>query len=394
MNWIDALVLILAVAAVVTGARQGMVTALASLAGVFLGLLLGFWLAPLLVAQFTDPVTKVSFTLALLILMVALGETLGMVAGRAIRDRMHIQSLRQVDSVLGTVVLGLAVLVVAWLVALPLSSAGFPALAAAVKRSAILGAVDELMPEAARQLPAALRKQLYSSGFPEVLSPFSATPLVEVDPPDPALQKSPVVQKLRSSVLKVRGRAAKCGRALEGTGFVVAPGRVMTNAHVVAGTDEVGVEVGRELKSGTVVLYDPDTDIAVLSVPGLDAAPLRFAPAEAASGASAIVLGYPLDGPYQAAEARVRERIDLRGPDIYDSHTVQREVYTVRAVVRSGNSGGPMVDPDGQVLGVVFGAAVDDDDTGFVLTANEVAEDLAVAPARVSRVNTGSCVTS
>jgi len=391
VNWVDALVLVMALAAVVAGARQGMVTALASLAGVFLGLLLGFKIAPLLVEQFASPVTKVAFTLAVLVLMVALGETLGVFVGRAVRDRMHIESVRKVDSALGTVVMGLAVLVVAWLVALPLSSAGFPGLAAAVRGSAVLGTVDRVMPDSARRLPTELRRQLHSTGFPDVLSPFSQTPLVEVDPPDPALQASPVVRRLQPSVLKVRGRASSCGRALEGTGFVVAPDRVLTNAHVVAGTDDVGVETARGLRPGTVVLYDPDTDIAVIAVPGLGAEPLRFAPEDATSGASAIVLGYPLDGPYQAAEARVRERIELRGPDIYDAHTVQRDVYTIRAMVRSGNSGGPLVDPDGRVLGVVFGAAVDDDDTGFVLTADEVADDLAAAPTRSSPVGTGDC---
>lgn len=391
MNWIDALVLVIAFAAVVAGARQGMVTAVASLAGVFIGLLLGFWLAPLLVERLAGPVSKVALTLAVLVFMVGLGETLGVVVGRAIRDRMHIESIRQIDSALGTVVLGLAVLVVAWLVALPLSSAGFPGLAAAVKRSTVLGAVDTVMPDAARQLPAELRRQLHSTGFPDVLAPFSQTPLAEVAPPDPALQNSPVVRTLQPSVLKVRGRASSCGRALEGTGFVVARERIMTNAHVVAGTDDVLVETAGGRRPGTVVLYDPDTDIAVIAVPGLNAAPLRFAPSPAASGASAIVLGYPLDGPYQAAGARVREQIELRGPDIYDSHTVQRDVYTVRALVQSGNSGGPLVDPDGQVLGVVFGAAVDADDTGFVLTADEVADELAAGTARSSRVDTGAC---
>lgn len=393
MNWVDALVIGLALIAVVAGARQGMVTALASLAGVLIGLLVGFKVAPILVDQFSSAVTKVAFTLAILVLLVALGETLGVLVGRAIRDRMHIESIRRVDSALGTVVLGLAVLVVAWLVALPLVSAGFPGLSTSIRASSVLGAVNHVMPDSARQIPAELRKQLHTSGFPDVLSPFSTTPLAEVDPPDPALQASPVVQQLRPSVLKVRGLAPSCGRALEGTGFVVAPERVMTNAHVVAGTDEVGVEADGVLRGGTVVLYDPDTDVAVIAVPGLQAAPLQFSPADAASTDSAIVLGYPLDGPYQASEARIRDRIELRGPDIYDSRTVQRDVYTVRAQVRSGNSGGPLVDPNGLVLGVVFGAAIDSEDTGFVLTADEVADELASAPGLNDRVGTGSCAT-
>ncbi len=393
VNWVDVLVVVLALVAVVAGARQGMVTALASLAGVLVGLLVGFKLAPILVEQFASPVTKVAFTLAILVLLVALGETLGVLIGRAIRDRMHLDSVRKVDSALGTIVLGLAVLVVSWLVALPLVSAGFPGLSATIRGSSVLGAVDKVMPEAARKIPAQLRQQLHAPGFPDVLSPFSSTPLAEVDPPDPALQASPVVQALRSSVLKVRGSARSCNRALEGTGFVIAPERVMTNAHVVAGTDEVVVETARGPRSGSVVLYDPDTDVAVLAVPDLEAPVLRFSETDAVSKDSAIVLGYPLDGPYSAAEARIRDRIDLRGPDIYDSGIVQRDVYTVRALVRSGNSGGPLVDPQGQVLGVVFGAAVDSEDTGFVLTADEVADEVAGAPGLVDDVGTGSCAT-
>lgn len=391
MNWVDLLVIVLALIAAVSGARQGMVTAIASLSGVLLGAIVGVRIAPVLVERFSSATTRVAFTVAILILLVALGETIGVWAGRTVRERMHIEPIRQVDSALGTVVLALAVLVVAWLVAVPLTSASSAGLASAVKHSVILGTVDKVMPETVRQLPADLRRLLRQSGFPDVLGPFAATPQTEVEPPDPALQASPVVQQLRPSVLKVRGRAPSCGRALEGTGFVVAPERVMTNAHVVAGTEEVGVETSRGLVPGRVVLYDPETDVAVLAVPGLRAPPLPFAPNDATTGESAIVLGYPLDGPYQASEARVRERIELRGPNIYEAQTVVRDVYTVRAVVRSGNSGGPMVDPTGQVLGVVFGAAVDDNDTGFVLTADEVADEVANAPGLDARVSTGPC---
>lgn len=391
MNWVDVLVIVLALIAGISGARQGMVTALASLSGVLLGAIVGVQIAPSLVERFPSTTTRVAFTVAILVLLVALGETLGVWAGRAVRQRMHVEPVRRVDSALGTVVLALAVLVVAWLVAVPLTSASSAGVASAVNHSVILGAVDKIMPDPARQLPADLRRLLRQSGFPDVLGPFAETPQAEVAAPDPALQASPVVQQLRPSVLKVRGRAPSCGRALEGTGFVIAPERVMTNAHVVAGTEEVGVETARGLAAGRVVLYDPESDLAVLAIPGLEAPPIQFSPTDAESGASAIVLGYPLDGPYQASEARVRQRIELRGPDIYESQTVVRDVYTVRAVVRSGNSGGPMVDPTGQVLGVVFGAAVDDDDTGFVLTADEVADEVAQAPTLDTEVSTRAC---
>ncbi|MDT7782949.1 MAG: hypothetical protein QOF58_1368, partial [Pseudonocardiales bacterium] len=212
------------------------------------------------------------------------------------------------------------------------------------------------------------------------------------EPPDGQLANSPVAQRLKSSVLKVRGRAPSCSRALEGTGFVIAPERVMTNAHVVAGTNEVTVEVGRGQFDATVVSYDPRTDIAVLAVPDLEATPLQFRSDEVQPGEGGIVLGYPLDGPYKASPARIRERIPLlRGPDIYDAQTVTRDVYTVRAEVRSGNSGGPLVDTQGRVMGVVFGAAVDDPETGFVLTSQQVQQAVQKAPTLTRRASTQGC---
>jgi S1-C subfamily serine protease len=255
----------------------------------------------------------------------------------------------------------------------------------------VLRVTDTMMPEVLRELPAELTKLLDVSGFPDVLAPFSPTPITDVGPADPVLLNSPVVREARASVLKVRARAASCSRALEGTGFVIAPQRVITNAHVVAGTDRVAVETSRGSLDATVVSYDPNTDVAVLKVPQLRAPVLQLAPAPAATGSDALVLGYPLDGPYTASAARVRDRIRLRGPDIYNGATVVRNVYTVRAVVRSGNSGGPLLDGSGQVLGLVFGAAVDNDETGFVLTEEEIADDIAAAPSQTDKIPTGVC---
>ncbi|WP_199443997.1 MarP family serine protease [Umezawaea beigongshangensis] len=392
MNWVDLLVLALAAFAAVSGARQGMVVALPAFGGVLIGLVLGTQVAPLVVTQFDNVVTKVVFTVGILVLLVALGETIGVYVGRSIKSRVNATPLRGLDNALGAIVQGVVVFAVAWMIALPLTTvAGLPGLTKAIKESTILHAVDAAMPESAKRLSGDLQNLLDVSGFPAAIDPFNRTPINDVGPPDPTLGTNPVVQKLRPSVLKVRGRAPSCSRALEGTGFVIAPERVMTNAHVVAGTSEVTVEVGRGQFDATVVNYDPQTDLAILAVPDLQATPLEFRQGEIAQGQDGIVLGYPLDGPYTASEARVRERIPLRGPDIYDAQTVTRDVYTVRAKVRSGNSGGPLVDPDGRVMGVVFGAAVDDQETGFVLTAQEVADEVARAPQLIRRASTQNC---
>ncbi|WP_439662707.1 MarP family serine protease [Lentzea sp. HUAS TT2] len=393
MNWVDLLVLGLAAIAAVSGARQGMVVALPAFVGVLVGLILGTQIAPLLVSQFENVVTKVVFAVGIVVLLVALGETIGVYIGRTIKARVNASPLKGADNALGAIVQGFVVFIVAWMIALPLTSVvGLPDLTSSLKQSVILGKVDETMPQAARVLSGDLQKLFDVSGFPQAMDPFNRTPLKEVEPPNSQLADSPVAKRLQASVLKVRGRAPSCSRALEGTGFVIAPERVMTNAHVVAGTNEVTVEVGRGQFDATVVSYDPRTDIAVLAVPDLEATPLQFRSDEVQPGEDGIVLGYPLDGPYKSSPARVRERIPLlRGPDIYDAQTVTRDVYTVRAEVRSGNSGGPLVDPNGRVMGVVFGAAVDDPETGFVLTAQQVQSMVQKAPTLTKRASTQGC---
>lgn len=392
MNWVDVLVLLLALLAAVSGAFQGVIIALPSLVGVVLGAVGGIKLAPLVVDLFTNPVAKVAFAVATVVFLVALGETLGVWAGRKLRQKINPDKLSGLDKTLGAVVQAAVVFVVAWLIATPLTTvSGLPGLAKAINSSVVLGGVNDVMPEAAQGFPSDLRKLLDASGFPSIVDPFQKTPTADTSPPDPALQKSEIVQAVHPSVVKIRGTASACSRSLEGSGFVIAPQRVMTNAHVVAGTDVVGIETTAGDYPARVVYFDPEVDIAVLAVPRLRAPVLPFAPETAKAGDSAIVLGYPLDGPYKATAARIRGRINLRGPDIYEANTVQRDVFTVRAEIRSGNSGGPMITPDGKVIGVVFGAAVEDPETGFTLTAEQVRAEVDLAPSQTTNVSTGSC---
>jgi S1-C subfamily serine protease len=396
VNWVDLLVIVLALLAAISGARQGVVIALPALIGVVAGAVAGIRLAPLVVELFDNPAAKVAFAVATLVFLVALGETFGVWAGRrfkaAVKQRVNTQKLSGIDQTLGAIVQGVVVLLVAWLIAVPLTGvAALPGLARAINNSLVLGAVDRTVPAQAESLPADLRKLLDVSGFPSIVDPFQKTEVAETAPPDMALQDSAIVQQLHDSVLKIRGTASSCSRALEGTGFVAAPQRVVTNAHVVAGTDETSVETSRGRLSARVVYFDPEVDLAVLAVPRLQAPPLTLATDPAKQGDSAIVLGYPLDGPYTATAARIRNEITLQGPDIYDAKTVRRDVFTIRAQVRSGNSGGPLVDPSGAVIGVVFGASVEDADTGFTLTAKQVRSVVQDASSLSTRVGTGAC---
>lgn len=393
MNWVDLVVVVIAVIAAVSGARQGLVIALPAFAGVLLGAVVGVRVAPLLIRNFSDPATRVAFAVAILVLLVALGETFGVWCGRMLKQRIRNPKLAWVDNALGAILQGLVVFVVAWMIALPLTSfSGLPSLSSALQSSAVLGEVNNLMPSSARQLPADLRKLFDVPDLPNVTNPFSRTPIADVGPPDTALQNSAIVQDVRPSIVKIHGEAPSCSRALEGSGFVIAPQRVLTNAHVVAGTDVVAVEVNNGQLDAHVVYYNSDIDVAILAVPDLTAPPLHFDSAPAAQGQDSIVLGYPLDGPYTASAARIRSRIDLPGPNIYDDRTENRDVYTVYAQVRSGNSGGPLIDTKGGVLGVVFGAAVDDPNTGFALTAQQVTSVLPANPTSLYQsVSTQQC---
>jgi S1-C subfamily serine protease len=391
-QWVDLVVLGIAFIAGISGWRSGALGSMLSFLGVVLGAMAGVLLAPHIVANIDGPRTKLFVTLFLILALVVVGEIAGVVLGRAVRSAIRNRTLRAVDSLVGVAIQIVAVLVAAWMLTYPLQTSDQPNLAAAVRGSKVLKEVDDAAPGWLRSVPTRLSALLDTSGLPDVLQPFGRTPIVAVDAPDAALAADAVVAATRPSVVKIRGVAPGCQKVLEGTGFVAAPNRVMSNAHVVAGSESVTVEVDGQTYDAYVVSYDPQADISILDVPNLPSAPLQFAQGPAATGTDAVVMGYPGGGDFVATPARVREIIELSGPDIYRTATVEREVYTIRGNVRQGNSGGPMIDREGRVLGVVFGAAVDDAETGFVLTANEVSQQIARLNSS-ERVPTGACIT-
>lgn len=391
-QWLDIAVLAVAFVAAISGWRSGALGSLLSFVGVMLGAVAGVLLAPHIVTQLSSDRAKLFASLFLILGLVVIGEVAGVVLGRAVRGAIRNGTLRFFDSVIGMAVQLVVVLVAAWLLATPLTaSAGQPNLAAAVRGSRVLADVNQYAPPWLKTVPKRLLSLLDNSGLPQVLEPFSRTPVAAVATPDAALANNPVVAATEPSVVKIRAIASSCQKVLEGTGFVLSPDRVMTNAHVVAGANNITVETNGNPYDATVVSYDPTVDIAILSVANLPPGPLAFAEEPAKPGGDALVLGYPGGGGFMATPARIREIIELSGPDIYRNATVNRQVYTIRATVEQGNSGGPLVDLNGKVLGVVFGAAVDENDTGFVLTASEVASQLAKI-GDTAPVGTGACV--
>lgn len=374
-----------------SGYRRGFVVGALSFVGFLGGGLLGARTAPAVAdLKFSQGVPNPVVGIAVVVVLAMLGQVLATMVGGRLRARLTWRPVRLLDALAGAAVSAATLLLVAWLVGSAVASAPFPALASQVRRSTVISTVDGLLPDAARSSVAGLRRLIDDRGFPDVFGALVPSRPSEVDPPDPALATSEAVTGARPEVLKVTGVAQACSRSIEGTGFAYAPERVMTNAHVVAGVREPSVQVGGRRLAGRVVLYDPARDVAVLYVPGLVGDPLAFA-GPAAPGDSAIVVGYPGDGPFRADGARVREVQRARGPDIYGSGTVVREVYALRAVVQPGNSGGPLLDTSGEVLGVVFAAAADRTDTGYALTAGEVAAAAAAGRVATGRVSTLGC---
>jgi S1-C subfamily serine protease len=388
---VDGILILLMLVFAISGYRQGFVIGALSFGGFFSGVLIGLQVGPLIANNFADGTLRVIVSLVAILALAVLGQTLAGWFGTRLRRSITSRPLQRADDAGGAVVSLFAVLLVAGLVAEPLGSTPLPAFNREVRNSSLLGAINELMPRETDVFSSALRDTLNTNGFPDVFGGLARTRAREVAAPDPELANSQVVVNSRRSILKILGTAPSCSRRIEGSGFVYAEERVMTNAHVVAGTEDVEVETGDGRLSGTVVVYDPDRDLAVIHVPGLRAPSLPFVRRPAPSGANAVVLGYPLDGPYNAQSARVRDSSRITGPDIYDSGDVTREIYTIRALVRSGNSGGPLVTPDGQVLGVIFAAAADDRNVGFAVTTAEASSTATLGIRRTRGVRTGDC---
>jgi S1-C subfamily serine protease len=389
---VDLILIVLIIMFAVNGYRQGFLVGALSFVGFFGGALVGLQLAPLVVEHVDSAFMRVAISLAAVFGLAVGGQALAAWAGTRLQNSITTPGGRKADNIGGIFVSVVALLLVAWMVAGPLGSSSVPSINRAIRNSAIINGIDAVMPDQARVFYNSLRDTIADGAFPNVFGDLTPTRVKDVGPPDPALANSKAVALARGSVVKVTGSAPDCRRKIEGSGFVFAPQHVMTNAHVVAGTrGPVTVELNGSRKSGKVVYFDPERDLAVVDVPGLTANALSWATSQAESGADAVVVGYPLNGPFKAVSARIRDVSNVPARDIYDKQTVVREVYAIRSTVQSGNSGGPLMNPDGTLLGVIFAAALDDPETGFALT-DSVAKPVTTATATATtEVDTGPC---
>ncbi|GAA3789413.1 MarP family serine protease [Streptomyces coacervatus] len=394
MDLLDILLLLVVVAYAASGYRRGLVAGCVSLAGFVGGAVLGVWILPWMMDLVTAGTTRATVTAVLTVLLPAVvGHEL---AGRlALRLRRELDRgpLRVADGVGGAVANSVAVLIVAWVAASVLGASSSPLVTTAIRDSALLGAVQDAMPDTTPTWFSRATSALTQAGFPQVFNPFENESTAEVAKPTGDSVTASATNAAKRSTVKIEGVSGNQGR--EGSGFVYARDHVMTNAHVVAGIDNPSVRIGGVGRSyeARVVLFDPDKDVAVLYVPGLGAPVLRFDDG-AARGDSAVVAGYPQDGDLNLQAATVANRVRATGQNIYSDATVTREIYSIRSTVRPGNSGGPLLTTDGRVYGVVFARSTSDNETGYVLTAAEVASDAGRAADATASVDTGELVTS
>ena len=385
---VDLVIVIAAVFAISSGYRRGFWLSLAQYAGLVLGVVIGAVLAPVVMdaLKLSSPTIRSLGAVLILIVLGAVGSSVGYWVGEPIRLRLLAQPQSgRVDSVAGAIFSALAMLSVSWFLGLSLAQVPSPALSSAIQRSAVLRALDAIAPRPPGFL-ARVEAIIAGVNFAPVFSGLE--PLGPSPQPLPTSVDTPGVRNAESETLKIQGFG--CGGIVFGSGFPVGPGMVLTNAHVVAGTQGTTVRSsdGRSLPA-RVVLFDSQRDVAILYVPQLALPPLPEA--SAGRGTEGAAIGYPGGGGEQVSAAVVNGEVKAEGRDIYGQRLVVRSIWIIQAKVEPGNSGGPLVDLNGSVIGVIFEASTSSPGQAYALTDTEVQPDIDQAQGRTTSVPVGAC---
>lgn len=389
-SWFDIALGLLLLGALLNGFRVGLIRTLANLAGLIAGGVLAFFATPWLMSLVPDTSWRTMSTVAVVVLCLVAGITAGGFLGRIIRGGAARANLGAADRALGAA----SGLVVASLVVSTLASSvtvlGLPIVSPVLANSAVLRTVDQLTPTPVRAAVAQARDAVFGSALPWLVKELGSGPVTPPSAPT-GPTNSAGVNTAAASTVRVAGAAYQCGQTVTGSGFVIAPGRVITNAHVVAGVTEPVVEApGNLSRPGRVVYVDSSADLAVIAVDGLTVAALQLA-APPSNGDNVAVAGYPFGGPYQVRPGRV----ESVGPVTLDENgtTSTRTILTLAANVDHGNSGGPVLNQDGRVVGVVFAKSASVSGVGYAVPLSVLAPVAAQAGGLSTAVNPGACTT-
>lgn len=385
---LDIVLILVIVLALVAGAVRGFVASLGTLIGLVAGGAAVYWLAPIVSGLVPWPVWRAVLVVAMSIVLLLGGAAIGSALGRLIRRGVDRTPLRVVDRFLGAAASLVIAALATSLVGASLRDTGIPTVSTAAGSSRVLSVINGLTPDPVEATLARLRSDVLGVGLPS----FGNLLAPQVQPDTPQVTgDDPELAAAKASVARIAGTAYACGVGLTGSGFVVAPDRVVTNAHVVAGVDAPVVHLDNQpLREGRVVYFDPTDDLAVIAVDGLDAAPLLIT-STLPVGAAAVVQGYPYGGPLEQTPAQVLSVGTVSVPDITDSGSAARSIYSLAAEVKPGDSGGPLLTGDGEVAGIVFARAETDEQRGYAMTMDELGPVVELAPTQDTAVSTGDC---
>ncbi|MEV8039596.1 MarP family serine protease [Arthrobacter sp. NPDC080082] len=370
------------------GLRNGFLVTLGGIAGFAGGAVAAFFAVPIVSDLVGDPGWRLTAIIAATVALMMLGHGLGTMIGRRIRSVVKPSPLRFVDRVVGGGVNVAVSALVMSMLAFSVSALGVPLVSQQLADSKVIGFIDGVTPTPVKASLAQLRSAVIGDGIPTLFEGIGGQP---VPVPD-ASTDTPALNRASASVLKIAGTAYQCGQNQTGTGFVVSAGRVVTNAHVVAGVPEPVVEVpGGGALPGRVVYFDSQHDLAVLAVDGLRSAPLQLS-SNLPAGSPAAFAGYPHGGPFQSKPAAIRDIATVLVPDIYGNNAAPEDVYRLAGDVQPGNSGGPLLTTDGQVAGVVFAKSTSENSLGFAITMNDLGPVAAKASGLGDPVSPGQCI--
>ena len=384
---LDVILIVLLVASLGAGFRSGLIGSISGILGLVAGAVAAYFVVPLVPTWVAAVQWRTPASIAAALLLVIIGLTIGESIGLALRRRTP-RKLRGVDRLFGAAIGVAAAAAVMSMVAFSVGALGIPLLSSAIASSGVVRTIDSVTPVPVKSFLAQLRSTVVDDGLPLIADAFGGqSPTL----PDAQLD-SAALDTAAASVLRITGNAVACGQSQSGSGFVIAPERVMTNAHVVAGVTEAVVEVpGAGALTGEIVYFDPIDDLAVINVPGLEAAPLALQ-GNLAVDSEAVSLGYPFGGPFDSDPARVMSVSTQLVADIYGQSPSPRSVYTLAADVQQGESGGPLLSVDGQVAGVIFAKAATTENVGYALAMEEVAPVVDQAGALTGQVSSGECI--
>ncbi len=386
MNGLDLALLALAGLAALGGWRLGFLRRFSGWVGTGAGLALGIVFAAPLVERLhleSDTAVVLAVT-ALLVLLASFGQGLGALVGSRLRQEVDSPVARNIDAVGGTLLGFLAVFAMAWLI-LPVMADADGWASASTRGSAIAALLDRHLPDPPAQIQE-LERQLVGGGYPRMFDDLRQAPEIPAAPPGSPVSQT-VLDTAAASVVRLQSDA--CEQRQSGSGFFVAPGVIATNAHVVAGADDIEISTpDGERSAGTVVAFDPDVDLALVRTT-MEREPLALA--APVVGDRGVVLGFPGGGPFDPSPFEVGELLDARGFDIYDERTVERDILALAAALEPGDSGSAVLRADGKVIGVAVAVAPDRAEVAYALDSSELIDRLARPTA--GQVSTGRCTT-